>query len=77
MKIEKFIENFGDQLEDTDPTTIEATTVIKDIDEWSSLTVLMVIAMCDEEYAVTVSGEDIKSAATVEDLFNLVKDRKQ
>ena len=77
MKIEKFIENFGNLFEETDANEIKANTVFKDNDEWGSLMVLMVIAMCDEEYAVTVSGEDIKDTITVEDLYNLVKDRKQ
>ena len=77
MEIEKFIENFGNLFEETDANEIKANTVFKDNDEWGSLMVLMVIAMCDEEYGVTVSGEDIKDTITVEDLYNLVKDRKQ
>ena len=76
MEVEKFIENFGNLFEETDASEIKVNTIFKDNDEWDSLMVLMVIAMCDEEYAVTVSGEDLKSAITVEDLFKLVMDRK-
>ena len=76
MEMKDFIESFGAQFDDTDLSTIEADTVIKEIDEWSSLTALSVIAMCDEEYGVTIKGEDIQKAITVEDLFNVVKSRK-
>lgn len=76
MEIESFIENFGDQFDDTDISSIQANTVFKDIDEWSSLTALSVVAMCDEEYNVSLRGEDINNASTVEDLFNIVKSRK-
>lgn len=75
MEIESFIENFSDQFDDTDINSIQANTVFKDIDEWSSLTALSVVAMCDEEYNVSLRGEDINSASSVEDLFNIVISR--
>ncbi|MDE6271928.1 MAG: acyl carrier protein [Muribaculaceae bacterium] len=75
MKIKEFIENFADQFDDTDASEITATTVFKDLDEWSSLTALSIIAMVDEEYDVTLKGDDIRNADTVEDLFNIVASR--
>ena len=72
MEIKEFIENFADQFDDTDASEITATTVFKDLDEWSSLTALSIIAMVDEEYDVTLKGDDIRNAKTVEDLFNIV-----
>jgi acyl carrier protein len=33
--------------------------------------------MCDEEYDVKIKGDDIRNAVTVEDLYNIVVDRKQ
>lgn len=73
MEIKEFIENFANQFDDTDPSEITAETNFRDLDEWSSLIALSVIAMVDEEYDVTLKGDDIKSANTVEDLFNTVK----
>ena len=72
MEIKEFIENFAYQFDDTDASEITATTVFKDLDEWSSLTALSIIAMVDEEYDVTLKGDDIRNANTVEDLFNIV-----
>lgn len=73
MEIKDFIENFAQQFEDTDASEIKAETVFKELDEWSSLIALSVIAMVDEEYNVTIKGEDIRNSITVEDLFNAVK----
>lgn len=73
MDIKEFIENFANQFDDTDSSEITADTNFRDLDEWSSLIALSVIAMVDEEYDVTLKGDDIKNATTVEDLFNTVK----
>lgn len=73
MELKDFIQNFADQLEDTDASEFKAETVFKDLDEWSSLLALSIIAMADEEYGVTLHGEDIRNASTIEDLFNTVK----
>ena len=75
MKLEEFIQNFADQFENTDADEITATTVFKDLDEWSSLIALSIIAMVDEEYDVTLKGDDIRGATTIGDLFNIVNDR--
>lgn len=75
MELKEFIENFAEQFEDTDASEIKAETVFKELDEWSSLIALSVIAMVDEEYDVTLKGDDIRNSNTIEDLFNIVKSR--
>lgn len=75
MEMNEFIANFAEQFEDTDASEITAATEFKALDEWSSLIALSVIAMVDEEYDVTLKGDDIRGAVTVEDLFNIVKSR--
>ena len=73
MELSKFIENFADQFEDTDPAEIKAETVFHELEEYCSLIALSIIAMVDEEYDVQLKGDDMRSAVTVEDLFNIVK----
>ena len=75
MELKEFIENFADQFDDTDASEIKAETEFKELDEWSSLIALSVIAMVDEEYDVTIKGDDIRNSKTIEDLFNIVKSR--
>jgi acyl carrier protein len=73
MELKDFIKNFADQFDDTDACEIQADTEFKELDEWSSLIALSVIAMVDEEYDITIKGNDIRDSRTVEDLFNAVK----
>ncbi|EKN09385.1 acyl carrier protein [Parabacteroides goldsteinii] len=75
MELKDFIENFAAQFDDTDASEIKAETVFKELEEWSSLTALSVIAMVDEEYDVKVKGDDIRKSQTVNDLFMIVKSR--
>ena len=73
MELKDFIANFAEQFDDTDASEITAATEFKNLEEWSSLIALSVIAMVDEEYDVTIKGDDIRSSKTIEDLFNAVK----
>lgn len=75
MELKDFIANFAEQFDETDASELTATTAFHDLDEWSSLIALSVIAMVDEEYDVTLKGDDIRSAVTIEDLFNVVKSK--
>ena len=73
MELNDFIAKFAEQFEDTEASEIKADTVFKDLDEWSSLVALSVIAMVDEEYDIEIKGNDILKSNTIEDLFNAVK----
>lgn len=75
MELKSFIENFAAQFDDTDASVFTAETRFRDLDEWSSLIGLSLIAMVDEEYDITLKGDDIKNANTIEDLFNTVKSK--
>ena len=76
MDVNEFIEHFAEQFEETDAAEFKADTKFHDLDEWSSLMALNIIAMVDEEYDVTLKGVDIENSATIEDLFNNVKSKK-
>lgn len=75
MDLKDFIEKFAEQFEETDANNFTAETSFRNLDEWSSLIALSVIAMVDEEYDVALKGDDIRSANTIEDLFKIVKSR--
>lgn len=73
MEIQDFIQHFAAQFDEVDASEFQPKTVFKTLKEWSSLAALSVIAMADEEYNVSLKGNDIKNASTIEDLFNLVQ----
>jgi len=76
MELQEFITNFANQFEETDSSVFTKDTVFKNLDEWSSLLALSIIAMVDEEYGVALKGDDIRSTNTIEDLFEIVKSKK-
>jgi acyl carrier protein len=71
--LEEFVALFAEQFDDTDASEIHANTVFHDLDEWSSLIGLSLIAMVDEEFDITLKGDDVRNSVTVEDLYNIVK----
>lgn len=73
MEIKEFIENLAEQFDDTDIMDIQPDTKYQDLEEWSSLTAMSIIAMVKTMYGKTITGRDIRKCQTVEDLFNLVK----
>ena len=77
MELKDFISNFADQFDDTDASEIQANTVFHELEEYSSLIALSIIAMVDEEYDVTLKGDDMRAAVTVKDLYNTVKSKME
>jgi acyl carrier protein len=73
--LEEFVALFAEQFDDTDASDITAATEFKDLEEWSSLIALNVIAMVDEEFDVALIGDDILNCETIEDLFDIVKSK--
>ena len=76
MELSYFIEKFAEQFDETDISSFRSDIVFKELEEWSSLIALAVIAMIDEEYEVEIKGEDIHNSNTIEELFAIVKERK-
>ena len=75
MELKDFIEKFAEQFEETEINEFNADTRFKELDEWSSLMSLSIIAMADEEYNVRIKGDDIKAAETIADLHHVVNSR--
>lgn len=75
MELNEFISAFADQFDDTDPSEITATTEFHELDEWSSLTGMSVIALAKTQYGKTITGKEIRECETVEDLFNLISSK--
>lgn len=75
MELNEFVANFAEQFDDTDASEITASTVFHDLDEWSSLTGMGVIALAKTEYGKSITGAELKACVTVEDVFNLIKNK--
>lgn len=73
MEIKEFIQHFAEQFDDTELSEFTPETVFHELDEYTSLIALSIIAMVDEEYGVTLDANDMSSSVTIEDLFTKVK----
>jgi len=73
MEMNEFIQHFAEQFEETEASIFTPDTKFRDLDEWSSLIALSVMAMVNEEYDVCLSAIEMVNANTVQDLFNTVQ----
>ena len=75
MDLNTFLHNIAEQFENTDPAEIIPSANFKGLKEWSSLTALSVMAMVDEEFDVSIKGDDIRNSLTIQDIYNIVKSK--
>lgn len=72
MEVNDFIQNFADQFDDLDSNVLIPETNFRELDEWSSMVALSVLAMIDDEYDVQLKAEEMRVTTTVQQLFDLV-----
>ena len=75
MELKEFVANFADQFDDTDPSEITEDCRFRELEEYSSLVGMSIIAMAKTQYGKAITGADIRSCNTVEDLFNLINNK--
>ena len=75
MEIKDFIANFAGQFEKTEASVFTPKTKFRELDEWSSLLALSILAMVDEEYDVQLKGEEMRATNTIQELFDLVSSK--
>ena len=73
--LDEFVQLFAEQFEDTDENQFTPATEFRELDEWSSLISLSIIAMVDEEFDVALKGIDVGKADTIEDLYKIVQSK--
>ena len=76
MDLNQFVENFAAQFDDTDASVFTPETKFRELEEWSSLIALSVMAMVDEEYDVVLKGDDMRKATTIQELFEVVNSKQ-
>ena len=75
MELNEFVANFAEHFDDTDASEITASCVFHDLEEWSSLVGMSVIALAKTEYGKSITGAELKACVTVEDVFNLISSK--
>lgn len=72
MDQQKFLQLFAEQFDDTDESEINMDCKFRDLDEWSSLVALGVIAVVKTTYGKTLTATEMRTCDTVRDLYNLI-----
>lgn len=76
MNIQDFIEKFAEAVEVDSAEDLNENTKFRELDEWSSLAVLSVIAMLDEEYDTQIENVDFKKLQTISDIVQFIECQK-
>lgn len=76
MNTENFIQNFIDQFDEESNVDVTEKTKFRELDGWSSIIALSVMAMIDEEYDVQIKADEMRSAETIEDLIKIIESNK-
>ena len=74
MNITDFVQKFAEQFEETELSIFTPQTKFRELDEWSSLTALSIIAMIDEEYGMSLKSNDLMTSETVEDIYRCISE---
>lgn len=75
MHLDTFIAHIEEEFDDLPKGSIGAETPFRTVEGWSSMMALILIARIDSEYSVNLTAEELATAVTVQDLFDLVKTR--
>jgi acyl carrier protein len=65
-----FLVKFRKLFDETDESFIQFDTKFKDLEEWSSLIILSLMVMCEEEFNTRISPGEIEKSIYVSDLIH-------
>lgn len=75
VSLEEFAKNIEAEIEGLEPGTLTPEVNYRDLENWSSMYALIIIAYVDIEFNVTITGNDLRECNTVKDLYSLIKSR--
>lgn len=75
MDLEKFIKLLEEELDDIPKGNLQANTNYRDVEGFSSMHALIIIACIDNEFDVLLKGNELKETNTIEELYNLVQSK--
>jgi acyl carrier protein len=73
MNIEEFIKKIEAEFPDLQKGVLKPETRFRDEVEWDSINALVIIAMINIEYDVTITAEELINAETVQDVYDIVE----
>lgn len=71
MEIKEFIEKFAEAIEVENVVDLTPETEFQNLEEWSSISVMLLIAFFDEEFGKELTSAALKQAVTINDLYSI------
>lgn len=72
-----FIRKIEDEFDDIESGSLKPDTNFREDFEWSSVNALILFSLINIEYDVIMTAEDLQGANTIQDLYNIVKNKIQ
>jgi len=76
MNIQEFIKIIEEEFDEVAKDTLKPNTSFRQIEGWSSMHALILIALVDNHFDILLSGEELRNLDTIQDLFNLLDSKK-
>lgn len=65
--------NFKNQITELlEVDNVNVDDILKEFDAWDSLTALSIIALCDSDYSIKITANELSKTVTIKDLFDLL-----
>jgi acyl carrier protein len=77
VDISEFITNVEEEFEDMQNGVLKPDSVIREHFTWDSINALIFIAHVNVNYDVEITAQDLVDSETIQDLYNLVKGKKE
>jgi acyl carrier protein len=75
MSIQLLIQQIEEEFEEVESGTISPSTSFRDIEGWSSMHALILIALIDNHYDILLTGAELKNAQTIQDIFEIIQSK--
>lgn len=72
ISIKEFIEKLEEEFDDVESGSLTNDTNYREIENWGSMHALIIIALVDTEWDVSLNGSDLKSTNTIQELYDKV-----
>ena len=73
--MEDFIAAFADTFDETSPEVFTPETEFHELDDWSSINGLAILNMISRKYGVKLTPQELRSAVTVQDVYDLIQSK--
>jgi acyl carrier protein len=76
MNIQEFISIVEEEFDEVEKGTLEASTSFRQMEGWSSMHALILIALVDNHFDILLTGEELRGLDTIQDLYDLLASKK-